>query len=293
MRVLVLEGGGMRGVYSAGVLEAFEEAGADGLGRGGSLNFDRVVACSAGACVAASYLAGQPRRNRRVYLDFLDGDKLVRFRRLATGGSVMDIDYLAFEVTLRLCPLDIEALRRSETRLYIGVTDCETGKSRYLTNHEDDLVTAIRATCSLPFFARKEVPYQGRFYVDGGVSDPVPIAKAIELGATEVVLVLTSPIEKRGRKRSLISLFDRFFSSSPAIRRSLAERHLRYRDAARVLAAPPSGVRISVVRPSRPLPVGRTTTRRKLLEEACDLGYEDGRAFVAALRSSGLESQAT
>ena len=278
MRVLVLEGGGMRGVYSAGVLEAFSETHA-----GSGLRFDAVVACSAGACVAASYLACQPRRNRQVYLDFLDGDKLVRLRRLLTGGSVMDIDYLALEVTLRLCPLDIDALRRSETRLYIGVTDCETGESRYLTNHEDDLVTAIRATCSLPFFSRKEVPYQGRLYVDGGVSDPVPVEKAIELGATEVVLVLTSPIERRGRARSRFSVFDRFFSSSPAIRRTLAERYLRYRDAARVLGSPPNGVRIVVVRPSRPLPVSRTTTRRSRLEEACDLGYEDGRALVAEL----------
>jgi len=281
MRVLVLEGGGMRGVYSAGVLEAFSEAHAANGGRG--LRFDAVVACSAGACVAASYLAGQPRRNRQVYLDFLDGDKLVRFRRLLTGRSVMDIDYLALEVTLRLCPLDIDALRRSETRLYIGVTDCDTGESRYLTNHEDDLVTAIRATCSLPFFSRKEVPYQGRLYVDGGVSDPVPVAKAIELGASEVILVLTSPIERRGRKRSALAVFDRFFSASPAIRRSLGERHLRYRDAAQVLESPPSGVRIEVVRPNRSLPVSRATTRRNLLEEACDLGYEDGRAFVLGL----------
>jgi predicted patatin/cPLA2 family phospholipase len=275
MRVLVLEGGGMRGVYSAGVLEAFSESDA---GRG--LRFDLVVACSAGACVAASYLAGQPRRNRQVYLDFLDGGKLVRFRRLATGGSVMDIDYLAFEVTLRLCPLDIDALRRSETRLYIGVTDCETGESRYLTNHDDDLLTAIRATCSLPFFSRHEVAYQGRLYVDGGVSDPVPVAKAIALGATEVVLVLTSSIEKRGEKRGLFSMLDRFFSPSPAIRSSLQERHLRYRDAARLLASPPNGVHIDVVRPSRPLPVRRTTTRRHLLEDACNLGYEDGRTFL-------------
>jgi predicted patatin/cPLA2 family phospholipase len=278
MRVLVLEGGGMRGVYSAGVLEAFSEA--DG-GRG--LRFDHVVACSAGACVAASYLAGQPWRNRKVYLDYLDGTKLVRFRRLLTGGSVMDIDYLAFDVTQKLCPLDIEALRRSETRLHIGVTDCETGECRYLTNHEDDIVTAIRATCSLPFFSRREIPYEGRRYVDGGVSDPVPVEKAIALGANEVVLVLTSPIERRGERRSPLSVFDRFFSSSLAVRRSLRERHLRYREAARVLGSPPSGVRISVVRPSRPLPVKRTTTRRDLLEEACDLGYEDGRAFVASL----------
>jgi predicted patatin/cPLA2 family phospholipase len=275
MRVLVLEGGGMRGAYTAGVLEAFSEI--DG-GRG--LRFDFVVACSAGACVAASYLAGQPRRNRRVYLDFLDGDKLVRYRRLATGGSVMDIDYLATEVTLRLCPLDLVALRQSQTRLYIGVTDCETAQTRYLTNHEDDLVTAIRATCSLPFFSRNEIEYQGRLYVDGGVSDPVPVAKALALGATEVVLVLTSSIEKRGRKRRLFSLFDRVFSRSRAIRSSLSERHLRYREAAQVLASPPKGVRIDVVRPSRPLPVRRTTTRRCLLEAACDLGYQDGRAFL-------------
>jgi predicted patatin/cPLA2 family phospholipase len=290
MRVLVLEGGGMRGAYSAGVLEAFGETDA---AHGKGLRFDAVVACSAGACVAASYLAGQPRRNRQVYLDFLDGDKLVRFRRLMTGGSVMDIDYLALDVTLRLCPLDIDALRRSETRLYMGVTDCETGECRYLTNHEDDLVTAIRATCSLPFFSRLPVLYQDRLYVDGGVSDPVPVAKAIELGATEVVLVLTSPIERRGEKASAFSLFDRFFSSSPAIRKSLRERHLRYREAAQVVASPPNGVRIDVVRPSRPLPVRRTTTRRDLLEEACDLGYEDGRAFAAALVSRGRESFAT
>src|SRR3990172_5125370 len=99
MRVLVLEGGGMRGVYSAGVLEAFSETNA-----GKGIRFDGVVACSAGACVPASYPAGQPSRNRRVYLDFLDGNKLVRFRRLVTGGGVMGIDYLAFEGTPRLCP---------------------------------------------------------------------------------------------------------------------------------------------------------------------------------------------
>ncbi len=271
----------MRGAYSAGVLEAFSET--DASRGSGRLPFDAVVACSAGACVAASYLAGQPRRNRQVYLDFLDGDKLVRFRRLLTGGSVMDIDYLALDVTLRLCPLDLDALRRSPVPLYIGVTDCETGETRYLTNHENDLVTAIRATCSLPFFSRKEVPYQGRVYVDGGVSDPVPVEKAIELGATEVVLVLTSSIERRGRKRSALAVFDRFFSSSPAIRKSLAERHLRYRAAARLLESPPEGVRIDVLRPSRSLPVRRTTTRRSLLEEACDLGLHDGRVYVSGL----------
>jgi predicted patatin/cPLA2 family phospholipase len=280
MRVLVLEGGGMRGVYTSGVLEAFSEA------RDGGLFFPRVVACSAGACAAASYLAGQPRRNRTVYLDYLDADKLVRYRRLLTGGNVMDIDYLAYEVTLRLCPLDLDALRSSPTLLQIGVTDWETGATRYLSNHEDDLVAALRATCALPMFYRGEIFYQGRRYIDGGVSDPVPIAKAIELGATHVVVVLTSAIEERGTKRPLVPFLDWLFSPSPAIRTALRDRHLRYREAARLVGSPPADVRVEVIRPSRRLPVKRTTTERALLEEGLDLGYADGRRFVERYSSS-------
>ena len=262
----------MRGVYTSGVLEAFDEAG---------LRFDSIVACSAGACAGASHLAGQMWCNRRVYLDFLDGKKLVRFGRLLSGGNVMDIDYFIDDVTLRLCPLDLNALRASESRLHITVTDWETGEARYLNNHEDDLVTAFRATCALPFFYRGEVRYQGRRYIDGGVADPIPVVRALELGATQVVVVLTSPIETRAEKKRRFPGTARLFSSSPAIRRALRERHLRYREAANVLDAPPEGVSIRVVRPTRALPVKRTTTDRELLEQGCELGKQDGEAFVA------------
>ena len=259
----------MRGVYTSGVLEAFDEAG---------LGFDSVVACSAGACAAASYLAGQTWRNRHIYLNLLDGNKLVRYRRLFTGGNVMDIDYLTDDVTMRLCPLDLDALRASETTLHIAVTDWKTGEARYLNNREDDLLTAFRATCALPLFYRGEVRYQGRRLVDGGVADPVPVARAIALGATDIVVVLTSPIESRGIKKR----FGGMISSSRAIRAALRERHLMYREAATILAAPPEGVSIRVVRPSSPLPVKRTTTDRSRLEEGCDLGKRDGAAFVAS-----------
>jgi predicted patatin/cPLA2 family phospholipase len=283
MRVLVLEGGGMRGVYTAGVLEALSEAESETEAE--SLDFDHVVACSAGACNAASYLADQPERNRRVYLDFLDGRKLVRFSRLLVGGSIMDIDYLTDEVTVRLCPLDLERLRRCPTRLHIGVTDCDTGEVRYLTNHDDELLTAFRATCALPFFYRGRVFYQGRRYVDGGVADPVPIQKALSLGAKELVVVLTSDIEARGQSSpgAVHVLVNRLLSPSAAVSEAMTERRYRYKEAAALLASPPEGVVVRVIRPSRPLPVKRTTTDRALLEAACDLGYADGRAFVRDL----------
>jgi predicted patatin/cPLA2 family phospholipase len=264
----------MRGVYTSGVLEAFAESG---------LSFPHVVTCSAGACAAASFLAGQPERNRRVYLDFLDGDKLVRFRRLLVGGDIMDIDYLTDEVTVSLCPLDLEAIRRNPSTLHIAVTDWETGEVRYLDSHHDDLLTAFRATCALPFFYRGEVFYQGRRYVDGGVGDPVGIAKAIELGAREVVVVLTSSIEARGRRKWRFPGSIRLFSRSPAIRRALLDRYKRYREAAALIATPPKGVDIHVVRPSRPLPVKRTTTDRAHLEQGLDLGYEDGKNWGQSL----------
>jgi predicted patatin/cPLA2 family phospholipase len=265
----------MRGTFTAGVLEAFaEELGEDGSG------FDVVVACSAGACNAASYLAGQPRRNRRVYLDFLDGGKLVRWSRLLTGGSIMDIDYLIDDVTIELCPLDMEKLKKSPVPLYIGVMDAENGDTRYLISHEDDLITALRATCALPAFYKGTVVYQGRRYLDGGVSDPVPVRKAIGLGAKELVVVLTSSIEARMRKKRHLPGVLRWMSPNPAVRRALEGRHLRYREASDVLTSPPRGVTVHVVRPSRPLDVNRTTRGRRKLESACNLGYEDGRKFL-------------
>ena len=275
MRALVLEGGGMRGAYTSGVLEAFAEA-----SNGAGIYFDHIVSCSAGACNAASYLAGQAQRNRRIYLDYVDGDKLVRLHRFLTGGDIMDVDYLIDEVTLKLCPLDFKALVSSRTRLHIGVTDAVTGEPRYYNNHEDELTAVFRATCALPFFYRSKAMIAGRRYVDGGVADPVPVTQAIRLGATDIIVVLTSAIEGRGVKRLRIPGIERLFSSSPAVRQLLRERYQRYKEASELLSSPPEGVGIRVVRPSQPLEVKRTTTERSRLEATCDLGLRDGRSFL-------------
>jgi len=271
MASLVLEGGGMRCVYTSGVLEAFEEAG---------LSFDTVVGCSAGACGGASFVAGQAWRNRHVYLNYLDGGKFVRFHRLLTGGDVMDVDYLTDEITTTLCPLDLDALRTTTRRLEIGVTDYQTGALRFLNNHDDDLLTAFRATCALPLFYRGQVFYQGRRYIDGGVSEPVPVERAIALGGKTIVSVLTSPIEERAVKRKRVPGALRLFSSSAAVRRALQDRYRRYRRVSELMRTPPPGVSLHVIRPSRPLRVGRTTTDRSRLEGACELGLADGRRFV-------------
>jgi predicted patatin/cPLA2 family phospholipase len=273
-RALVLEGGGMRGTFTTGVLEAFAEI--LGVGNG----FDYVVGCSAGALSAASYLAGQPDRNRRIYLEYLDGSKFIRWSRLFTGGNVMDIDYLFDDVTVKSCPLNFERLQDHPTPLHIGVMDAETGQSRYLSSHKVDLLTALKATCALPSFYRTTVTYEGRSYVDGGVGDPVPIKKALGLGARELVVVLTSAIEKRTKEPRRIPGLTRLLSPDPTVRRALESRHLRYREAAELLDSPPPGIRVHIIRPSQPLAASRATRNRAKLERACDQGYEDGLSFL-------------
>jgi predicted patatin/cPLA2 family phospholipase len=108
----------------------------------------------------------------------------------------------------------------------------------------------------------------------------VPVHKAIELGAKELVVVLTSSIETRTRKKRHLPGLLRWMSSDPSVRKAFEERHLRYREALEALTSPPGGVTVHVVRPSSPLRVGRTTGSRRKLESACDQGYEDGRKFL-------------
>ncbi len=151
-------------------------------------------------------------------------------------------------------------------------------------SHRDDLLTALRATCALPSFYRRPVLYQGHRYVDGGVSDPVPIRKTIELGAKDITLVLTSSVEARARRRWRLPGLARLASSEPAVRKALERRYLCYREAAEVIARPPEGVEIRVVRPSRPLGVSRTTRDREKLAQSCDLGYEEGCQFIRKMR---------
>jgi predicted patatin/cPLA2 family phospholipase len=172
MRALVLEGGAMRGIFTAGVLDSLAVLDAP--------PFDLVIGVSAGACCAVSYLAGQVGRNRRIFVEQMTTREFADPLRALRGGSLVDMDFIMGPVTFLRDPLDLHALRASPVELEAVAAEAVTGQARYLPAQGRDCVGALLATVALPVFYRGgPVPFRGERLFDGGVVDPVPVGRAL------------------------------------------------------------------------------------------------------------------
>src|SRR5690625_2786952 len=196
---LVLEGGGMRGLYTAGVLEYFMEQ---------NLYFPYNIGVSAGACMAASYLSRQKGRNKKVNIGFIEDKRYISFSNLIKDREVFGMDFIFDEIPNRLVPFDMDTFYENSEEFVIGTTDCETGKPVYYdkTNHGEDLVLLLRASSSLPFVS-SSVEYKGRHLLDGGIVDPIPIKKAQQDGFEKNVINLTKKEGTYKRLSKLKSLY--------------------------------------------------------------------------------------
>ena len=173
---LVLEGGGMKGIYTAGVLDFFMEK---------DLYFQNVYGVSAGACHLCSYISRQPKRAYHVSLDYLRDKNYCSMRSLLTTGSLFGLQYIYGTMTNEGGgdPLDYDAYHNNPTEAYLPATDAETGLPHYFNRNEirRNEYQPIMATCALPVACRP-ISYEGHVYYDGGVSDSMPIEHALEHG---------------------------------------------------------------------------------------------------------------
>ena len=194
---LVVQGGGMRGIYSMAALMAFEEL---GLGKA----FDHILGSSAGAINGAYFLAGQAKLAVTVYLDDISNRNFINFLRFR---KIADIDFLVDVVLQKKKHLDVDKVISSSSTLHIILTDFKTGEAAVFTNKDRDIdiMELIRATASMPVLYNRVHYVNGRGYIDGGISDAIPLLKAIELGCTDIVVVLTRSLTFR-RKRPGIFL---------------------------------------------------------------------------------------
>ncbi len=273
---LVVQGGGMRGTYSMGALMALEEC---GLGQA----FDHVVAASAGAINAAYLLARQAKLAVSVYLDDLSNRRFVDYFRLR---RIVDIDYLVDGVITKHKALDVKEVLSAQTTLHIVLTEFETGRSVVRTNRDvgSGLVEAMRATAAMPLLYGKDVSVCGVSYVDGGVSDAVPLEKAIDLGCTDILVVVTRPLSFRRRPRGRVtrcalSVLGRKYSRR--LRARLISNGSRFNRTMEFLSGVkdmPKGVRVAVVSPSDVRRMASTTmTNRARLLECALMGRNDTR----------------
>ncbi|MDR1193120.1 MAG: patatin family protein [Peptococcaceae bacterium] len=266
---LILEGGGMRGVYTAGVLDFFLDKGAF---------FRRCYAVSAGACHACSYLARQRGRAFRISVNYLKDKRYCGIYSLVTTGNLFGTEMVYDLIPNQLDPFDHEAFEKSETEFYITVTNCRAGAPEYVRAREIRAgVDLVRASSSLPLVSQM-VELGGQLYLDGGVSDSIPIRRSVADGQARNVVILTQDPSYRKKPNRLIPLFHLRYRRYPALVARAAERHSRYNETLDFIRREEEAGRAFVIQPRRPVGIRRIEKNRAKLTALYEEGYRDGEA---------------
>ena len=262
---LIVEGGAMRGAWAAGVLAFLHER--------GRRQYDLVYAASSGACSAAYFVAGMLEPGLTIWRKL--ACNVVHKTNFLRRKPIIDLAYLVDHVIRQRIPLSVEALQKAPTRFFIVLTDCHTGEPVYFHVRDDRVFAALRATASMPLATRGFDFVDGHPYADGGVSDPIPIRRAIADGATDITVVMTHNPDflLKPTPRWLGRLA---YPDFPQVARVwTARQNVNYNTALELMKHPPAGVRIQVFRPLRPLPVGQFTMDQKRIEATLTMGHDE------------------
>jgi len=271
---LVLEGGGMRGLYTCGVLDYFLER---------QLYFPYVIGVSAGACNAVSYIAKQKERNLSVNTEFVRDWRYMSLRNLMLEKSYFGMDFIFKEIPQKYIPFDYEAFHSASSTFVAGATDCETGEPFYLdTSDFDPTFTMLRASSSLPLIS-KMVEMKGKRLLDGGISDPIPIMKAQRDGYKKNVVILTRDKHYRKEPMRHKGLFKLKYHAYPALVSSLLNRHVRYNQTLDKLEEMKMRGEVFVIQSSLPLEVDRLEKDKNKLKSLYEKGYHDAAHQYEAL----------
>jgi predicted patatin/cPLA2 family phospholipase len=276
--VLVVEGGGLRGAFCAGALAT--------LDRLGYKRPSAVFATSAGAPSAAYLAAGQIDRAVQLWENRTHAGHLVSPLHWFKRRPLMDIDKLVN--SFRGHPaLAIDEFDRSASQVFVTVTRCATAEPHYVRMTSRNAFALLTAGMALPLAYGLTVEVEGEHYIDGGISDSIPVDRALAEAPDEVLVVLTQPpgYEKK-RSRWAERAFARQYRAYPALVTAFAERAERYNATLRRVDELAAAGRISVLRPKEPLPASRMTRDRGLILKTIQLGRDAAREWLAARQPS-------
>ncbi len=275
---LVLEGGAMRSLFTSGVLDVLME---------NEMEFAYVIGVSAGALTGVNYISRDIGRTARINIGFADDNRYVGVRNLLKKRSLFDFDFLFGRLTRDIIPMDFERFYHTTQRFVAVSTDCATGEPVY---HElgktEDMMAAVRASSSMPYLAPK-VHIDGKDCLDGGVSDAIPLAHALAEGYEKAVLVLTRDETFRASDTGALRGFaiEKTYRAYPAFAHKLRTMSARYNETLDAVAALEREGRVFVLRPSRPVTVGRAERDPEKLQAL----YNEGRR-VACERLDALRA---
>lgn len=262
---IVVEGGAMRGVFAAGVL--------DGLLELGIADFDLAIGTSAGACNLASFVAGQHGRNLRCYVNIMARRQLFSVRRALRGGHYMDLDWL-WDAFATEDPLDEAAVARARTQLVSVATCAKTGEPVYLTARAPRIHADLKAGCALPFLYRGPVVLEDRHVVDGGLVDPIPAQEAYRRGARRMIVIRSRPSTAVKKNSAFTRPVAALLMRTPAVARASLHTARRYQQAVSFVHAPPADAQVLELAPPTPLQTRRTTQDVSCLRADYALGQQ-------------------
>ncbi len=261
---LVLEGGAMRGIYVAGVLDAFMEQ---------QVMVDGVIGVSAGAIHGCSYVSGQHGRSIRYYLKHCRDWRFMSFRSWIFTGNLVNTQFCYHDLPEKLDVYDHEAFEASPMKFYVTCTNVETGQAEYILMEDMREIEYLQASASMPIVSQI-VEVTGKKLLDGGVSDSVPVKAFRKMGYEHCVVVLTRPAGYR-KKPSSMGLIRRMYKKYPAFVKAMEERYIHYNQTMEEIERLEKAGEILVIRPSQDPKIGRMEKDREKVQEVYQLGYTD------------------
>ncbi len=275
---LVVEGGGLRGSYSGGILDILADK---------EIKFGGAAGTSAGATHLCSFLSGQIGRNFRIDTIHSKSSRYMSFKNLLFTGDYFAFDYCYKQVPYKIDPFEFDKFTEQcqETEFRVCMTDIETGRAVYprITDYRnEDEMNYIRASASLPLLS-KIVEIHDKKYLDGGVADSIPFEPMFKNGFERAVVILTRPLGYRKKLCKALPLIKFAFRNHPKFVEAVATRHIRYNRALDNLAKLESEGKVFIYRPSRLINISRIESNKKKIAELYDLGKEDALAQMPAL----------
>ena len=274
---LVLEGGGMRGLYTMGVLDALMEY---------DIWTDYVIGVSAGACSGTSYVSKQQYRNYNINLNYSKDKRYLSIQNFIKTQSVFGMDFIFHEIPMKLDPFDYETFLRNPIEFCVGVTDMQTGKPVYFgkqKNGEEECLV-IRASSSIPMFA-PPVEFQGKKYLDGGTSDPIPFKRALLDGCKKLIIVRTRDRSYRKTPENAHNIYARTFRDTPGMIDCIDNRHIVYNHQVECTDRLERAGQAMIFAPAQPVKLSRFESDMRKLDVLYQEGWSQVEQRLDSLRS--------
>lgn len=274
---IVLEGGAMRGMYTAGVLDVLMDF---------DLKVTDMIGVSAGVLFGVNYPSRQKGRAIRYNKKYIKDRRYTSFHSLITTGNIINKDFAFYKVPLKLDVFDEKAYEQSGIRFYATVTNVKTGKAEYIKiKNVLKEMEILRASSAMPYVS-KMVEWSGNQYLDGGIADSIPVEACKKLGCDKIILILTRPITYRKAKTPRLAkrLNKMLYRNYPNLIKALNQRNQNYNCQVESVIEMEKREELFVIRPSKPIQIKRIEKDINKLQEVYDLGVRDAKHCITELQ---------